>query len=117
MKLAIVGIAVDIREDVLQYVKENPLNYPSLIGEEDGLEAVTAMGVQPAFPFTVFADSQQRILTLKMGELHRDEAELILDRLARVDAGTLPLKEAQAEISEKMKELAAKRATAKAAAG
>jgi thiol-disulfide isomerase/thioredoxin len=117
MRLAIVGIAVDIREDVLQYVKENPLNYVSLIGEEDGLEAVTAMGVQPAFPFTVFADSQQRILTLKMGELHRDEAELILDRLARVDAGTLPLKAAQAEISEKMKELAAKRAQAKPTTG
>jgi thiol-disulfide isomerase/thioredoxin len=117
MKLEIVGIAVDVREDVLEYVKTNPLSYPLLIGEEDGLEAVTAMGVQPAFPFTVFADSQQRILTLKFGELHRDEADMILDRLAKVDAGTLPLEDARTQIEAQMKALATKRGGGKPAAG
>ena len=118
MKLEIIGIAVDFREDVLAYVGENPISYPLLIGDEDGLEAVHAMGVaEPAFPFTVFADSQQRILTVKMGELHADDAELLLDRLARVDAGTLGLAEARQQITEGLKELATRRATAKAAGG
>lgn len=114
--LEVVGIAVDFRDDVLNYAKTTPIHYPMLIGEEDGLEAVQAMGMQPAFPFTVFADSQQRILTVKVGELHRDEAELILGRLAAVEAGTLQLADARAEIDAGLKELAARRAAADAAA-
>ena len=118
MKLEIIGIAVDFRDDVLEYVKGNPIAYPLLIGEEDGLAAVKAMGVaEPAFPFTVFADSQQRILTVKFGELHRDDAELILDRLAKVDAGALPPADARQQISEGLKELATRRAAVKTAGG
>ncbi len=60
--MEIIGIAVDFRDDVLKYVAENPISYPLLIGEEDGLEAVKSVGMQPAFPFTVFADSKQRIV-------------------------------------------------------
>lgn len=114
--LEVIGIAVDFREDVLAYAEETPIDYPILIGEEDGLAAVQAMGMQPAFPFTVFADSQQRILTVKIGELHRDEAELILTRLAAVDAGTLALADARSEIDSGLKELAARRAGAEGAA-
>ncbi len=114
--LEIIGIAVDFRDDVLAYASETPIAYPLLIGEEDGLKAVEAMGMQPAFPFTVFADSQQRIVTVKVGELHRDEAELILAKLAAIDAGTLPLAQARGQIDEALKELAARRATDEAAA-
>ncbi|MET0282337.1 MAG: TlpA disulfide reductase family protein [Steroidobacteraceae bacterium] len=116
-KLEVIGIAVDFREDVLKYAQETTISYPLLIGEEDGLAAVQAMGMQSAFPFSVFADSQQRIVALKVGELHRDEAELILDRVAGVDAGTLPLAQARDEITEGLKELATRRATAKPASG
>jgi thiol-disulfide isomerase/thioredoxin len=106
----VIGIAVDFREDVLAYASETPIDYPLLIGEEDGLTAVTAMGMQPAFPFTVFADSKQRILTVKVGELHADDAELILSRLTALDAGRLPLEQARAEIDAGLKELATRRA-------
>ena len=114
--LEIIGIAVDFRDDVLAYAAETPISYPLLIGEDDGLKAVESMGMQPAFPFTVFADSKQRIVTVKVGELHRDEAELILARLADIDAGTLPLEQARGQIDEGLKELAARRATDEAAA-
>jgi thiol-disulfide isomerase/thioredoxin len=117
MKLEVIGIAVDFRDDVLTYAKENPISYPLLIGEEDGLAAVKAMGVEnAAFPFTVFADSRQRIVAVKFGELHRDDAELILDRLAKVDAGTLGLPAAREQITAGLKELATKRAATQPAA-
>ena len=90
---------MDFREDVLKFADERKLDYPLLIGEEDGLAAVTAVGMTAAFPFTLFADSQQRIIALKVGELHHDEATLILDRVAAVDAGTLDLPTARAQIS------------------
>lgn len=109
--LEIVGVAVDFREDVLKYAQETTISYPLLIGEEDGLAAVQAVGLQPAFPFTVFTDSQQRIVALKVGELHRDEAELILDRVAQVDKGTLELAAAREQITAGLKELATRRAT------
>jgi len=115
--LEIIGIAVDFRDDVLKYASETPIDYPLLIGEEDGLAAVQAMGMEAGFPFTVFADSQQRILTVKVGELHREEAELILERLARVDAGSLSRDQAKTEIDAGMKDLAAARAAKAAAAG
>ena len=71
--------------------------------------------MQPQFPFTVFADSKQRIVALKVGELHQDDADLILDRLMDVDAGRLDLAAARDQITEGLKTLADKRAAAKAA--
>ena len=83
----IVGIAVDFRDDVLEFVKKVPLEYPLLIGEEDGLAAAEAFGMGMAFPFSVFVDSQNRILTVKIGELHEDEANFAFDRLRDIDNG------------------------------
>ena len=114
-KLEIIGIAVDFRDDVLKYAAETVIDYPLLIGEEDGLEAVKAVGMQPAFPFTVFADSKQRIVALKVGELHQDEADLILDRVGDIDAGRLELSAAREQISEGLKDLATRRAAAESA--
>jgi thiol-disulfide isomerase/thioredoxin len=108
--LEVIGIAVDFREDVLQYAKETVIDYPLLIGEEDGLAAVTAMGMQPAFPFTVFTDKQHRIVTLKVGELHQNEADLILGQITAIDAGTVDLAVARTTITEGLKNLATQRA-------
>ena len=114
-KVEVIGIAVDFRDDVIKFADERKLDYPLLIGEEDGLAAVAAVGMQPAFPFTIFADSQQRIVALKVGELHHDEATLILDRVQQVDAGSLDLAAARAQIDEGLKALATARAKAEAA--
>jgi thiol-disulfide isomerase/thioredoxin len=111
----IVGIAVDFREDVLAFVKKTPLSYPLLIGEEDGLAAAEAFGMGMAFPFSVFVDSQNRILTIKVGELHEDEANFAFDRLRDIDNGILSLEAAQASIEDAFREMAAERARNEAA--
>jgi thiol-disulfide isomerase/thioredoxin len=112
----IVGIAVDFREDVLAFVKKVPLNYPLLIGEEDGLAAAEAFGMGMGFPFSVFADSKNRILTIKIGELHEDEANFAFDRVRDVDNGVLTLKAAQAAVGDAFREMAAERAKQEVAA-
>ena len=109
-KVEIIGIAVDFRDDVIAYAGKTPISYPLLIGEEDGLAAVQAFGMQPNFPFTVFADSKQRLVALKIGELHQEEINLILDRVLAVDAGKLELPAARAQITEGLKDIATKRA-------
>jgi len=106
----IVGIAVDFRDDVLKFAASTPLNYPLLIGEEDGLAAAEAFGMGMAFPFSVFVDSQNRILTVKIGELHEDEANFAFDRLRDIDNGVLTREAAQAMVADAFREMAAERA-------
>jgi thiol-disulfide isomerase/thioredoxin len=108
--LEVVGIAVDFRDAVAKYAHEIGIDYPVLVGEQDGLDAVKAFGMETVFPFSVFADRQGRIVTLKVGELHRDEAELILERLRQVDQGRLELAAAREQISAGISRLAAERA-------
>ncbi len=110
--LEVVGIALDHPESVEKFVKELGIEYPILVGEKGGLEAVTAFGVDTVLPFTVFADAEGRIVTLKIGELHRDEATFILARLTDVGAGRMSLSAAQEQIADGMRRLAVSRAVA-----
>ncbi len=108
--LEVVGIAVDFRDAVQQYAREMRMDYPVLVGEQDGLEAIAAFGMQTVFPFTVFADSKGRIVSIKVGELHEDEARLVLDQLESVDQGRTELPVARKAIADGQAALAAARA-------
>jgi thiol-disulfide isomerase/thioredoxin len=104
--LQIVGIAVDFKDDVNKYVQTNKLDYPLLVGEQDGIDAANRFGMEMALPFSVFVDSSERILAVKVGELHQDEADSILATLYAVDAGQMALAQAKTAIGAKLRELA-----------
>lgn len=108
--IEIIGIAVDFRDAVQRYAHEMGIGYPVLIGEQDGLDAIAAFGMDPVFPFTVFADRQGRIVTLKVGELHPDEARFILGKMRDVDRGRVELAAARKQIADGIAALAAQRA-------
>ncbi|MGQ0834320.1 MAG: TlpA family protein disulfide reductase [Gammaproteobacteria bacterium] len=108
--LEVIGIAVDFRDAVLEYAREIGLDYPLLIGEQDGLDAAAAFGMDIVLPFSIFADRDGRIVTLKVGELHADEARYILDTVREVDAKRLEPGPARQRIALRLKELAADRA-------
>ena len=108
--LEIVGIAVDYRDAVAKYVEARKIDYPILIGEQGGLEAATALGMDVVLPFSVFADRDGRIITVKVGELHADEARLILGLMHAVDHGQLPLPAAREQIATGISRLNAARA-------
>ncbi len=103
--LEVIGVAVDSKDAVTQYTRTIGIDYPVLIGEKDGLAAIEALGMDTVFPFTVFADRQGRILTLKVGELHGDEAKVILDNLQDVDTGKVDIAAARQRISTQLAEL------------
>jgi thiol-disulfide isomerase/thioredoxin len=107
--LEIVGIAVDSGDATRKYASTQGIDYPVLVGQQGGLEAVSAFGMDTVLPFSVFVDGQGRIFTLKVGELHRDEAELILDRLAEVNTGKVSPAEARSELSAALQKLNARR--------
>jgi thiol-disulfide isomerase/thioredoxin len=108
--LAVVGIAVDFRAAVATYARNAGIDYPVLIGEEAGLDAVHAFGMELVFPFTVFADRQGRVVAVKLGELHENEADFILDRVQDIDSGTLSLAAARQQIEARLKDFAVERA-------
>jgi thiol-disulfide isomerase/thioredoxin len=108
--LEIVGIAIDYADKVKQYAAAHRMDYPLLLGDEGGLTAAAAFGMEAVLPFTVFADRDGRVLTIKVGELHRNEAELILARLRDVEAGRLSLADAQTQISAGVAQLREARA-------
>lgn len=109
--LRIVGIAVDDRAAALEYARALHIDYPILVGgEARGLAAIDAFGMADALPFTVFADSRGRIVTIKVGELHARDARLILARVDDVDRGRLTLAAARKQISAGLAALGAERA-------
>jgi thiol-disulfide isomerase/thioredoxin len=99
-RLEVVGIAVDFHDDVQAFLKKTPIDYPVLVGEENGVQVAASLGIiDLALPFTVFADHDGRILVLRLGQLHEDQAKLILDTLREVDSGRLPLPEGKARVA------------------
>ncbi len=115
--LQIIGVAVDSRAAALDYARRAAIEYPLLIGEQPGLELVRALGMEAVLPFSVFVDARGRIVTLKVGELHADQAKLILDHLDELDLGRIDLATARGEISQGMARLAAARAEGTSSAG
>ena len=86
----VVGVAVDFRDDVLKYATEIGIDYPILIGEQDGLDAVNSFGMGSiGFPFTVFTDNQGRIVLTHLGELTQPESVVMIDAVKRVNSGEL----------------------------
>jgi thiol-disulfide isomerase/thioredoxin len=97
----VIGVAVDFRDSVLAYANDMKIDYPLLIGEQDGLDAATAFGVDAiGFPFTVFSDRKGRIVAAHMGELTPDQADVILAAIRRVDTGTDTLEQARKAIEQ-----------------
>jgi thiol-disulfide isomerase/thioredoxin len=86
----VVGVAVDVREDVVKYVKEMGIEYPILTGEQDGLDAVNKFGQGSiGFPFTVFTDNQGRVVLFHLGEIKKEQADVLLGAVRQVNKGEL----------------------------
>jgi thiol-disulfide isomerase/thioredoxin len=99
----IIGIAIDFREDVLKYLEKMPIDYTVLIGEQDGLAAARAFGMESiGLPFTAFTDRQGRIATIHVGEMNRPQAQVILSAIREVDAGTIDMPAARRQIQRNL---------------
>ena len=102
----VIGIAIDFREDVLGYLQKTPIDYTVLIGEQDGMEAARAFGMESiGLPFTAFSDLQGRIVTVHVGELHRGQAEVILSAVQAVDAGKIDMAAARNRIRDSLAQI------------
>jgi thiol-disulfide isomerase/thioredoxin len=97
----VIGVAADFRDKVLAYADEMKIDYPLLIGEQEALDAAGTFGVEAVgFPFTVFSDRQGRIVAAHFGELHAEQAAIILAGVRRVNAGEQTPLQARAAIEQ-----------------
>lgn len=108
--LQIIGIAVDFRDAVLKYAEDMHIPYPLLIGEQDGLNAVDAFGIQAVgFPYSVFVDIHDNIVTTYIGELNAKQVEAALAIIQRINVGHLPLGAGRTELVTALSELKSKK--------
>ena len=88
--ILVIGIAVDVMEDVQQYAEAAEFNYPILVGEMDAMAVAEQSGLQfHAMPFTMIVSADGEYLNAHFGELHRPDLDKIRDVLARLDAGEI----------------------------
>ena len=94
--ILVIGIAVDIMEEVQQYAEAAEFNYPILVGEMDAMAVAEQSGLQfHAMPFTMIVTADGEYLNAHFGELHRPDLDKISDVLARLDAGEIDIETAR----------------------
>jgi len=88
--ILIIGIAVDMMDEVQKYAEAAEFNYPILVGEMDAMAVAEQSGlVFHAMPFTMIVTRDGEFLSAHFGELHRPQLNKITDILARLDAGDI----------------------------
>lgn len=77
--LEIVGIAIDEMAPTRAMAEAEGIDYPVLVGEQEGIEAMVAFGAPTtALPFTAAVNRDGQIVAGHVGELTREEAQDML---------------------------------------
>jgi thiol-disulfide isomerase/thioredoxin len=80
--LQFVGIAIDQRDKVIEFVQELDVNYPALIGGFEAMDLSRSLGNRlTALPFTVIIDRDGRIAHTHLGPLKRAQLRTIVGNL------------------------------------
>jgi thiol-disulfide isomerase/thioredoxin len=100
-QLQVLGIAIDRQSDVQNFMAENGISYPTLVGEIDAIAVSDQFGLEGlGLPFSVLVGAGGEILTVFIGEIHAAQ----LDQLAAVsrdfNAGRIDLPGARAALEE-----------------
>ncbi|MCB1743650.1 MAG: TlpA family protein disulfide reductase, partial [Gammaproteobacteria bacterium] len=75
------GVALDSVENVQTFLTEQPMNYPTLLGEQDAMQAATAFGNSSgALPYTALVGTDGTILDVHAGELSEQSARQMIER-------------------------------------
>jgi thiol-disulfide isomerase/thioredoxin len=80
--LIFVGIAIDQKDKVQSFADETGINYPSLLGDLEGVEISRKSGNRlGGLPFTLVIDRQGKIVATEVGELNRTKLEALVKPL------------------------------------
>jgi len=75
------GIAVDSAENVQRFAADHGMNYPSLVGQAEGIELTRRFGNRiGALPYTVVVGRDGNVLVMHHGILHEDQVRELIAR-------------------------------------
>ncbi|MEO0973006.1 MAG: TlpA disulfide reductase family protein, partial [Pseudomonadota bacterium] len=78
-RLEIVGIAIDELEVTREMASAFEIDYPVIVGEQEGIDAMVAFGAPTtALPFTAAVDRDGLIVGGHVGELTPEDADRLL---------------------------------------
>ncbi len=97
--LQVIGVAVDFVEEVVEYAEIAEFNYPILIGQEDAVAAVEAMGINFfGMPFTMMVSPDGYLIKIHIGELIKEHIELIVEVFDQMQNAELNLEGARSAL-------------------
>ena len=96
--MQVLGIAIDRRDAVLQFVGETGVTYPNLVGEMDATRAAEQFAPDFALPLSVVSAPDGTVLAVHIGELKATDLEQIAGVAAGLSAGTLTTANARASL-------------------
>ena len=80
--LQFIGVAIDEKQQVLDFMDSYGVNYPMLIGTEDAIKVAEQFGNRfGALPWTVVVDRSGTIVHAQGGEFTRQKAEAVIKPL------------------------------------
>lgn len=80
--LQFVGVAIDEKDKVLDFMDSYGVNYPMLIGTEDAIKVAELYGNRfGALPWTVVVDRSGKIVHAQGGEFTRQKAQAVITPL------------------------------------
>ena len=97
-RLQVIGIAIDRRDPVLQFIGDTGVTYPNLVGEMDATRAAERFAAGFAMPLSVVAAPDGTVLAIHMGEIKVSDLEQIAAVAAGLAAGTLSSADAPARL-------------------
>ena len=101
MPIQIIGIAVDLFDDVISYSKETEFNYPILIGEEDAIAIAEDSGVDfIGLPFTMVVTKDNEILKTHIGEIKKHHIEIITQVMQDIRSGEITTSQAKKQLGK-----------------
>ncbi len=76
--LQFLGLAVDTPSNVKAFLTQQPLNFPTLVGEDDAMQIASLYGNNiGVLPYTVIINRSGKIMFTRKGDIKRTEAEKI----------------------------------------
>ena len=101
MSLQIIGIAVDVLDDVIAYSEEASFEYPVLVGEEEAIAIAENANIEfIGLPFTMLVDDQNEIIKTHLGEIKEHHIDMLTEVIRDMQKGKISIEEAKSKLGK-----------------
>ena len=101
MSLQIIGIAVDVLDDVIAYSEETSFEYPVLVGEEEAIAIAENANIEfIGLPFTMLVDDQNEIIKTHLGEIKQHHIDMLTEVISDMQKGKISVEEAKFKLGK-----------------